>query len=103
MLISHVNLAISAIMFTGTTYMMLFAALETPLTISRCVSKASGLWVYTILMFIQFLAILVQMCLAAILSFDPDWAQTVIAVDIAIFVCLLVYSQNLIVGHNGMF
>lgn len=102
-LLAHLNLTCGAIMFAFTTYMAIFATLETPQTITRCVSKATGLWVYLIMTFFQMFLLIAQSCVAAILNLDAEWAKVVIAVDVGLCIALVLFSEHLIGGPNGMF
>lgn len=103
MFLSHINLVCSAVMFAFTMWMCVFVTLETPQTISRCVAKGCGLWLYILTSFLQMILLVGQCCLAAIISLDAEWGKIVVCCDIGIFVVLLFFSQNLLLGPNGMF
>jgi hypothetical protein len=102
-LFAHANLILSMVMFAFTTYMSLFAILETPHTIQRTVSKAKGLWLYMFISFLQMLLIALQACLSAILNLEPRWAKITISVDVVIVLVMTIVSEDMMFGPNGMF
>eukprot|EP00747_Dinoflagellata_sp_TGD_P195259 gnl/TRDRNA2_/TRDRNA2_63644_c0_seq1.p1 gnl/TRDRNA2_/TRDRNA2_63644_c0~~gnl/TRDRNA2_/TRDRNA2_63644_c0_seq1.p1 ORF type:complete len:254 (-),score=19.62 gnl/TRDRNA2_/TRDRNA2_63644_c0_seq1:150-911(-) len=80
---------------TCTTYLCLWACLESPLTIVRCVSKGKSMWVYQYLSFMQMFLIIAQSFLAAILNLPPVWAKVTISINSVVVVILYMHFGSL--------